>query len=495
MLLFTDKDVGGVSSLEVKLEKKYGLFTAIAMIVGIVIGSGIFFKTQSILISTNGNLYMGTLAWVLGGLVMLSCAYVFSNMACKYQKVNGLLDYSEAIVGKKYAYYVGWFMATVYYPSFAGVVAWAAGKFTVEFIKAVNPEFTLAVSIENGGALIGPECMTISAFYLILFFVINVMSPKIAGKFQVSTTIIKLIPLLLMSVFGIIYGFRNGVTMENLKYSFADNNFTQGSNHLLGAVVSAAFAYEGWIVVTTINAELKNAKRNLPIALIAGSLLVMLVYIFYYIGVCSGVSISDIMTSGTMVSFANVFGGVFGTIIYVFIIISCLGTLNGVSFAASRGMYSLAVRNEGPYPCIFGEIDNFTNMPSNSTYMGLLFSVIWMVYFYGANLSTGWFGYFNFDNSELPVITIYVFYIPIFVLFMIKEKEFGFFKRIITPLMAICGCLFMIFATVFSHGIEPYKKAQEYGKLDIPVLFYLIVFLIIMLIGAIFRKPKKDRYL
>ena len=373
-------------SLEVKLEKKYGLLTAIAMIVGIVIGSGVFFKTQSILINTNGNLYMGILAWILGGLVMLSCAFAFSNMASRYQKVNGLLDYSESIVGKKYAYYVGWFMATIYYPSFAGVVAWAAGRFTVEFIKAANPEFVLAVSIEDGGALIGPECIAIGAFYLVLFFVVNVISPKIAGRFQVSATVIKLIPLLLMSVFGIIYGLSNGVTVDNFKYSFSTNHYMQDANHLLGAVVSAAFAYEGWIVVTTINAELKNAKRNLPIALVSGSLLVMLIYIFYYIGVCSGAPIDKIIKSGAMISFSNIFGGVFGTIIYVFIIISCLGTLNGVSFAASRGMYSLAVRNEGPYPNIFGEIDKSTNMPSNSTYMGLLFSAIWMVYFYGANV-------------------------------------------------------------------------------------------------------------
>ena len=82
-----------------KLERKYGLFTAICMVVGIVIGSGVFFKAQVILEKTGGNMPLGILAWLIGGVIMLVCVLTFANMSQKYEKVNGIVDYAEATVG------------------------------------------------------------------------------------------------------------------------------------------------------------------------------------------------------------------------------------------------------------------------------------------------------------------------------------------------------------------------------------------------------------
>ena len=85
--------------MENKLEKKYGLFTAICMVVGIVVGSGVFFKAQVILQKTGGDMPLGVLAWLIGGAIMIVCILAFSAMAQKYEKVNGIVDYAEAIVG------------------------------------------------------------------------------------------------------------------------------------------------------------------------------------------------------------------------------------------------------------------------------------------------------------------------------------------------------------------------------------------------------------
>jgi len=82
--------------------KKYGLFTAIAMVVGIVIGSGVFFKAEAVLRATGGDMVTGVFAWLIVGLVMLICSYTFSVLANKYEKVNGIVDYAEVALGKKY---------------------------------------------------------------------------------------------------------------------------------------------------------------------------------------------------------------------------------------------------------------------------------------------------------------------------------------------------------------------------------------------------------
>ena len=84
-----------------KLERKYGLFTAICMVVGIVIGSGVFFKAQTILTKTSGNMPLGILAWAVGGAIMLVCLLTFAFMAQKYELVNGLVDYAEATMGSR----------------------------------------------------------------------------------------------------------------------------------------------------------------------------------------------------------------------------------------------------------------------------------------------------------------------------------------------------------------------------------------------------------
>lgn len=443
-----------------KLDKKYGILTAIAMVIGIVIGSGVFFKAEKVLTATGGNLSLGILAWVIGGLIMITCAYTFAVMATKYEYVNGVVDYAEAALNKSYGYYVGWFMAIIYYPTLTSVLAWVSARYTCVLF---------------GFSITGGECMTIACLYLIGSFALNALSPILAGKFQVSTTIIKLIPLLLMAVVGSISGLLNGMTIQNFTTVVTEvDTFTA----LFTAVVATAFAYEGWIIATSINAELKDAKRNLPLALIGGTFAIMIVYILYYIGLAGAVSNEVIMAggeSGAKLAFETTFSNIGGSLIFVFVIISCLGTLNGLMLGCSRGLYSIAVRGRGPYKKVLNQVDNLTNMPTNSSIIGLLLCSIWLLYFFGANLTdTSWFGFFSFDSSELPIVTIYAMYIPIFLMMIKKETDLTIFKRYIMPMLSIIGCLFMIVAAFFAHGIA--------------VIAYLIIFTVIMCIGALYNK-------
>ncbi len=473
------------------LQKKYGLFTAIAMVVGIVIGSGVFFKSEKVLQATGGNMPLGILAWVIGGAIMLSCALAFAQMASRYQKVNGAIDYAEFTCGSGYAYLLGWFLCTIYYPSLGGVLAWVSARYTVVFITAANPGFPLLIPVSEGGALLGPECMAIAAFYLVASYVLNALGPKLAGIFQVGTTVIKLIPLVLMAVIGIVYGVASGITVENFTSAavIANDSAVQISP-LFAAVVAAAFAYDGWIVATSINAELKDAKRNLPLALIVGALIVTVVYVLYYVGLAGGATAAELVQDATA-PYVNIFGSFMGTALFLFITVSCLGTLNGLMLACTRGMYSLSARAQGPAPGLFSQVDKTTNMPANSAAIGLLMSAFWLLYFYGANLTVGWFGPFNFDISELPIVTSYSMYIPILIAFMVKSKDLSLVRRVIVPCLALCGCLFMILSAVFAHGVLPYLAARQRGEFSLPILFYLVLFALIMGIGALFYKRNR----
>lgn len=476
--------------MENGLKKQYGLITAICMVVGTVIGSGVFFKAQAILEKTNGDMPMGIVAWIIGGLVMICCVLAFAVMAQQYEKVNGIVDYAEATVGSKYSYLIGWFVTTVYAPAMTSVLAWLTARYFLTFLVSVNPEIQL-----TGNPVTSSETFLLAGFVLIVVFAINTLSSKMAGKLQVSSTFIKLIPLLLMAVIGTIYGFTHNLAGEPV--SILSANFATGTNDLtmlFGAVVATAFAYEGWILATSINSEIKNSKKNLPIALIAGGIIIIAVYIFYYIGVAGGASVDTLRAEGATTAFTTVFGNVFGNILNLFVAVSCLGTLNGLLIGCIRGMYSISVRGYGPKINLMKQVDAAAGMPQNSSIVGLVIVAAWLVYFYGANLAPkSWFGPFSFDSSELPIITIYAFYIPIFINFMRKEKGLSPVKRFILPSLGILGSLFMIIAAIYSHGYLPYIAAKENGEFSCPVLFYLIIFAVIMAIGLAVMNPKKSK--
>ena len=458
-----------------KLERRYGLFTAICMVVGIVIGSGVFFKAQNILVKTGGDMPLGIWAWIIGGAIMLVCLLTFSFMGQKYERVNGLVDYAEAVVGPKYGYYMGWFSATIYYPAMTSALAWLSARYTLEFIVSANPAFHLTIPAAEGGCVIGPECMALTLGYMCAAYALNTMAPRLAGKFQTSTTIIKLIPLGLMMVVGLIYGLVNGTLTQNFIQDAQTG--TAAENPLFAAVCATAFAYEGWIIATSINSEIRDSKKNLPKALTIGGIIIAAVYIFYYVGVAGGANNQQLIDQGATIAFTNIFGNVFGNILNLFVAVSCVGTLNGLTMGCSRGMYSLAVRGRGPAPEVFSQVDNSNNMPNNSAVFGLLVTAVWFMYFYFSNLACTWTGPFVFDSTELPIITIYLMYLPILIQWMRKEKQESPVRRFVLPVLAFCGSCFMVLACAVSHKMG--------------CVWYLIVFAVVMFIGWLVDKGRK----
>ena len=445
------------------MEKRYGLPTAICMVVGIVIGSGVFFKAEKVLQATQGNMPLGILAWGIVGAIMIVCSYVFATMATRYEKVSGLVDYAEATVGRRYAYYVGWFMAVLYTPCLVSALAWISARYLCVLL---------------GWDITGGACMTIAGAMLCLDHVLNALAPRLAGKFQVSTTVIKMIPLALMAVCGTVLGLANGRMAENFT-AISAGALSTGEG-LMASTVAVAFAYEGWILATSINAELRDAKRTLPRALVVGAFIVVATYILYYIGLTGAVTTEELMASGeaaAKMAFQRVFGRTAGTVVFVLIVISCLGTLNGLTLSCCRGLYALAVRDEGPAPELFRQVDPVTHMAGNSALASLGLSALWLVYFYGANVGGPWFGPFSFDSSELPIITLYGMYVPMFIQLMRKGTDLSPFRRFVMPALALCSCGFMVYAAFAGYGVT--------------VLYYLAVYAVVMGIGWLFDRRKK----
>ncbi len=464
------------------LKKKYGLFTAICMVVGIVIGSGIFFKAKDVLVAANGNVLHSILAWIISGLIMVVIATTFAVMATKYEKVNGAVDYAESLCGSKYAYYVGWFMSVIYFPAMTAVLSWVSARYTL--VVAGYIEAPLFAIDGTNSSLNSPECITLALFYLILMYFINAIAPKLAGKFQIASTVIKLVPIAVIAIVGTVMGLINGNIVSNFNPSAEDMSqigLTASGTGLFPAICSTIFAYEGWTVAMSINSEIKDSKKNLPIALCLGTLIIMAAYTLYNLGILGLAGIVDVTNNGTTVIF-EAFGSVVSTIISVLIVISCLGTLNGLMMGCTRGIYSLAARGEGVAPETFAQVDKKTNIPHNSSIFALLMCAIWFVYF--MLLGSGLFDWgvmnkYAFDSSELPIITLYGFYVPILVALMIKEKDLPPLKRFVLPLASLVGIAVIIVASILKHGMA--------------IVWYLIVFAVIMISGWAVEKYNQKK--
>lgn len=409
------------------LKKKYGFWTATAMVVGIVIGSGVFFKADDVLAASGGSLPTALLAWLIGGAIMVVTAYVFSTIATRIRKVNGVVDYFEAAYGQTAGYLVAWFMTFIYYPTLVAVLAWVSANYTVGLLG------------------LGQGVWAIAAVYLVGFFLLNCISPVLAGRWQVSATIIKLVPLGLVALVGTVTGLFSGQTMQS--FTASAQNVSEGGG-LAVATLSTAFAYEGWIIATAINAELRDARRTLPRALVVGTIAIVIIYMLYYLGIAGALSNEQVLAAGDEAPvrvFALIFGRLGGTLLTVFVIISCLGTLNGLIMGSARGMYAIASRGLGPKSDFFRHIDPRTNSTINSAVLGFVLSSLWMVVWYG-NFN-GWWGGFM-DISELPIAFLYVIYISIYAWVMREYTDLGPAARFVAPGLAAAGSLYIIWGAV-----------------------------------------------
>ena len=194
--------------MENKMEKRYGLPTAISMVIGIVIGSGVFIKGGKVLSLTGGNLKQGIAVVGVVGLICIICSLVFAELGSRYEKVSGVVDYAEVALGPRYAYYVGWFMATIYIPALCAMLAFFSAMMFLQLFGISAVDFATGqinfLAIGTG------------AGFLMIGYGINAISPKLAGRLQVGMTVIKLVPLVLMGVVGTIVGLKTGATANVL---------------------------------------------------------------------------------------------------------------------------------------------------------------------------------------------------------------------------------------------------------------------------------------
>ena len=454
------------------LKRQYKFFVTICIVVGFVVGTGIFWRPGRVLYESAGDIFTGVLAWVVGGLMVATCVYMFSVLAGKYEKVHGMVGYAEAIVGKKYGYLAGWFFAIMYQTAGYALIAYITATATATFAGHEN--------VRNSNFV-----FFMTAFYMVVTFVVNYLAPKLPMRFNVATTVIRVVPIILMGTVGIVLARMSGdgsaaeIVMPDRGEGIADPSF-------MGAIFATVFAYNGWQAAVAFNSEVQDSKRNFPIALVAGFFFVIVIYVLYFIGVSTAADPYALMANnqlGTRAAFASLFGYHAGRGIMIFVMISGLGILNMCCMGMSRGLYSLARRGVGPVPDKMVQLHPKTGAPAFSMVVCVCVSFLWFLVL--LRNQHGGFGMLNgrpfmFDLADFYNMIFFMLLIPIFFGFMVrhaKDKSVNLFNRIIAPVLAMGAAGFMIFALI--------SASWQHAAI------YFAAFAVLALIGACFYGKRK----
>ncbi len=246
-----------------ELRRDLGIWAALAIVVGTVIGSGIFRVPQG-MINNVGTVPMVFLVWVVGGALSLAGALTYAELAAAMPGAGGEYVYLTEAYGPIWGFLYSWTQLLVGKSGSIATLATAFFEYTAHF----RPE------LEQVWFVAGPfpvKYGQVFAMLLILFLGgVNYVGVKIGGAVQVAVTVVKVVLIGWIIVAGLFYAHPAAAGAAPL----VQPAFTG----FVAALVGALWAYDGWNNVGMVASEIKDPKRNLPLALIGGTLLVILIY-------------------------------------------------------------------------------------------------------------------------------------------------------------------------------------------------------------------------
>lgn len=372
----------------------YGLFTTITMIVGIVVGSGIYFRADDIFAFTNGNLLLGLLVLSLGSICIIFGSLSLSQLSQRCDDRGGLVAYFEKFFSKKMASGFGWFQLFVYIPAISVVIAWAAAMYT----------FMLLGKEVSFQAEIG-----LATVYIIILLLVNILRRKWGGYLQNIATTIKVVPILLIVIYGVF--FADPVSLKSVDGTGFVEEFKKFGR--LSALVPLAYSYDGWTIALHIAPEVKNPNKNIPKAMIISPLIILVSYLLYIFGITKILGAKQILEMGDAAVFEAsklILGERLGNLILVIIVISVLGVLNGVILSGIRMPQALAEKK-----MIFdngiSKIDPVYGISFKSALVLFILILFWTFMHY---IVTKYSIFNGRDISEISIVFSYLAYILLY---------------------------------------------------------------------------------
>lgn len=361
-----------------ELVRGLGLVTTVAIVVGAVIGSGIF-KKPTVMAQSLGSPELILLIWVIAGVITFFGALTNAEIASFISETGGQYKFFEAMYGQFFAWLYGWSMFIVVQCGSIASISYIFSDYFQFFIKLPHFSQEIEKSVRIALPFIGniyplEDFGTKSLTIFLIFFLtaINIRGVVLGGSVSAIFTFMKVAAILFLVLLA--FGFSNG-NIEN--FTKDSPEYLSGKINLFTGVMvslSAAFwAFDGWNNITYIAGEVKNPRKNIPIGLGIGTLIVIVIYLIInlaYIYVLPIVKIAEskLVAADTASQVLGVFGGSF---VAFAVMVSTFGTSNGTIMVSARLYYSMA--REKLFFEKIGEINKRFKTPANS----LILQAIW----------------------------------------------------------------------------------------------------------------------
>ncbi|MBD8046103.1 APC family permease [Clostridium faecium] len=425
------------------LKKELGLFDAITIVLGMVIGSGIFFK-PSVVFKNAGSPLLGILAWVSGGIIAMASGLTIAEIAAAIPKTGGLFVYLKELYGEKWAFLFGWVQTVIYLPGAVAALAIVLSTQATDFINlSITSQKLLAIG------------------FIIFLTIINIISTKLGSKIQGIVTVAKLLPIIIIIVLGFVRG-----TTESFSLNVVNSSSISGFG---AAILGTLWAYDGWISVGNMAGELKNPKKDLPKSIILGLSITIIVYALINLALLKIIPMESIIASEKPASDAAMvlFGSSGAKFISIGIFVSIFGALNGYMMTGVRIPFAMAQDNLTPFSSFFGKVNSKFKTPANSFIFQGFLSCLYVLS-----------GSFN-TLTDLVMFVLWIFFTMgvagIFILrtkFKDIERPYKVPMYPIIPLVGIVGSTYIIISTLITN-----TSFAIYGSLitllGLPVYYYV----------------------
>jgi len=456
------------------LKRKLGLFDAAMLVMGSMIGSGIFIVSADIMRNL-GSGYWLIVVWVITAVMTIAAAISYGELSAIFPKAGGQYTYLKEIFGKMMGFLYGWGMFTVIQTGTIAAVAVAFGKFTAYLIPALND----AAPIFQSGSYKITWIQILAIAIILLLTYINTKGVESGKWLQNIFTSSKIIALIGLIVLGFLF-VKSSFWAENMGFEWnafsnlttdLTGSFTKSSwqsisgmtilGGIAAAMVGSVFSSVAWENVTFISGEIENPKKNVVRAMVIGTSAGMALYLlvnFIYLNTLNRDSIAFAANDRVaVVASEQIFGNGVGTVVMaVLVMVSTFGCVNGLVMAGARVFQTMA--KDGMF--FKAAIENNKNgVPEKSLWMqGIWGSVLCLSGQYGNLL----------DMISFVIVLFYM--ITVFGVIYLRLKKPNLDRPYKTWLYPITPIVYLLIGAAFCILLLIYKQQYTWPGLIIVLL-------------------------
>jgi amino acid transporter len=409
-----------------RLSRRLGLWSAVAVVIGSTIGSGIF-RTPASIAQRVDDVPLFLLGWVLGGGVALAGALTYAELAALFPRSGGIYVFIREGFGRLPAFLFGWAELLIIRPGAYGAIAITSSAYTLRLL-GLDP----AASV--GGLPVHAEQL-LGAAYVAVVAVVNYFGIERGAVLQNLSTAFKVAALAALIALGFLLG--GGAGPAGVEGMFSQHASVALSPFLV-AMVAILWAYDGWGDLAFIGGEVRDPERNLPLALLLGTGAVVVLYlcanlVYLHLIPIEQMKHADLVAADA----ARLLVGPAGAVaVSAAVAVSTFGTLNGSMMTAPRIFFAMA--EDGLFPRAISRVDPRTGAPANAVALAAVLGVVFVLVRSFTEL------------AEQFIIGIWPFYALALAAVFVLRRRPGLVRAYVTwgypwvPALFLIGSLFLL---------------------------------------------------